>query len=192
MATHPRFFVSCAFEKRPRQYIVISTLFSHLSSATQFVRANDWPTIVAHVNSRDAHPLIQFIKYGFCGVAAFATHQVIWGALSTWMLPAIDSSIPKETRALNSTINNSIAVLFSTAVAYITNVLWVFTPGRHSRLVEIASFFGVGVISFGGGLLAGPWLIKVFGLNTLLAQLSMAFTSMLINFACRKFFIFKH
>ncbi|MBB5039664.1 GtrA family protein [Prosthecobacter dejongeii] len=167
-------------------------MISQLSSAAHFVRNNDWRTILAQVNSRDAHPLLQFIKYGICGLGAFITHQVIWVALSFWAFPSIDSSIPDETRALNSTISNSIAVLFSTAVAYVTNILWVFKSGRHSRAVEIASFFGIGVISFGGGLLAGPWLIKMFGLNTLVAQLSMAVTSVLINFVCRKFFIFKH
>lgn len=167
-------------------------MISQFSSAAHFVRNNDWRTVLAHVNSRDAHPLLQFIKYGICGAAAFATHQIIWVILSLTFFPSIDSSLSDETRAINSTISNSIAVLFSTAVAYITNILWVFKSGRHNRFVEIASFFGIGVISFGGGLLAGPWLIKEFGLNTLLAQLSMAFTSVLINFVCRKFFIFKH
>ncbi|SKA92727.1 Putative flippase GtrA (transmembrane translocase of bactoprenol-linked glucose) [Prosthecobacter debontii] len=167
-------------------------MISHFSSAAHFVRNNDWRTILAHVNSRDAHPLLQFIKYGICGVGAFATHQIIWVILSVTLFPSIDPSLSNETRALNSTISNSIAVFFSTAVAYITNVLWVFKSGRHNRLIEIASFFGIGIISFGGGLLAGPWLIKVFGLNTLVAQLSMAVTSVLINFVCRKFFIFKH
>jgi len=167
-------------------------MLSQLNSAAHFVRNNDWRTVMRQVNSRDAHPLLQFVKYGVCGVGAFATHQVIWVALSLWAFPSIDSSIPNETRALNSTISNSIAVFFSTAVAYVTNVLWVFKSGRHSRLVEMASFFGISVISFGGGLLAGPWLIQKFGLNTLLAQLSMAVTSVLINFVCRKFLIFKH
>lgn len=167
-------------------------MMSQFTAAARFVRTNDWRTILAHVNSRDAHPMLQFIKYGICGLGAFITHQVIWGVLSLWVLPCIDPAIPQETRALNSTINNSIAVLFSTAVAYITNILWVFKSGRHSRTVEILSFFGIGVISFAGGLMAGPWLIKAFGINTLVAQLSMAVTSVLINFVCRKFFIFKH
>ncbi|HCN79127.1 MAG TPA: hypothetical protein DIT13_18335, partial [Verrucomicrobiales bacterium] len=61
----------------------------------------------------------------------------------------------------------------------------------HSRTMEIVYFFAVGAISFAGGLAAGPWMIKVFGLNTLVAQLFMAVTSVLINFVCRKFFIFK-
>lgn len=169
----------------------MASLTSQLQSALQFIKSNDWRTVLAHVNSRDAHPMLQFIKYGICGLGAFITHQLIWLGLSLRFFPSIDSSLPDSTRALNSTISNSIAVVFSTAVAYVTNVLWVFKSGRHSRTVEIASFFSIGVISFAGGLMAGPWLIKTFGLNTLVAQLSMAVTSVLINFVCRKFFIFK-
>ena len=167
-------------------------MLSQLSSLSHFVRSNDWRTILAHVNSRDVHPLLQFIKYGICGLGAFITHQVIWLALSMWAFPSFGEGLSDSTRALNTTVSNSIAVLFSTAVAYVTNILWVFKSGRHSRLVEVASFFGIGAISFAGGLLAGPWLIQMYGISTALAQVSMAVTSVLINFACRKFFIFKH
>lgn len=169
----------------------MASLTSQIQSAFRFYKANDWRTVLAHVNSRDAHPLLQFIKYVVCGLAAFFTHQILWLALSLKFFPSIDPSLSDDTRALNSTISNSIAVVFSTAVAYVTNILWVFKSGRHSRRVEIASFFSIGFISFAGGLMAGPWLIKTFGLNTLVAQLSMAVTSVLINFVCRKFFIFK-
>jgi putative flippase GtrA len=141
---------------------------------------------------RDSHPFLQFVKYGFCGVAAFATHQIIWAILSTRFFPSFDSSIAQEVRATNSIISNCIAFLFSTTVAYITNILWVFTPGRHSRTAEIFYFFAISCISLIGGLLAGPWMIRVYGIHTLLAQLSMAVASVLINYVCRKFLIFKH
>ncbi|TDU68197.1 GtrA-like protein [Prosthecobacter fusiformis] len=167
-------------------------MFAQLSSLTQFVRDNDWRTILAHVNSRDAHPLLQFIKYGICGLGAFITHQLIWFPLSMWVFPAFDHSLPDATRAMNTAISNLIAVFFSTTVAYVTNIMWVFKSGRHSRTVEIASFFIISAISFSGGLLAGPWLIKVFGISTWIAQGSMAVTSVLINYVCRKLFIFKH
>lgn len=160
--------------------------------ALRYVRENSWSTIWKEVMRRDAHPFIQFCKYAACGLGAFFTHQAVWLAMSFWVFPCISSSIPDETRALNSTINNSVAVLFSTTLAYITNVCWVFTSGRHSRFLEVASFFGISLVSFGGGLLAGPWLIKEFGIHTIFAQISMAVTSMLINYVCRKFLIFKH
>lgn len=167
-------------------------MLSQLSSLSHFVRNNDWRTILAHVNSRDAHPLLQFIKYGICGLGAFITHQVIWFPLSMWVFPSFGEGLSDTTRAINTTISNSIAVVFSTTLAYLTNIKWVFTPGRHSRFVEVVSFFGIGAISFSGGLLAGPWLIKMYGISTALSQVSMAVTSVLINFVCRKFFIFKH
>lgn len=167
-------------------------MLSQLSSAAHFVRTHDWPTILAYVNSRDAHPLLQFIKYAICGLGAFIIHQLIWFPLSKWVFPSFGDSLTDTTRAINTTISNSIAVVFSTTVAYLTNIKWVFKAGRHNRFVEVASFFGIGVISFSGGLLAGPWLIKMYGISTGLAQLSMAVTSVLINFVCRKFLIFKH
>jgi putative flippase GtrA len=167
-------------------------MLSQIRAAAHFVRNNDKQTILAHVNSREAHPLIQFIKYGICGLGAFITHQLIWFPLSMWVFPSFGDSLTDTTRAINTAISNSIAVVFSTTVAYLTNIKWVFTSGRHSRTVEIASFFGIGVISFTGGLLAGPWLIQKFGIGTGLAQISMAVTSVLINFVCRKFLIFKH
>lgn len=167
-------------------------MLSQIRPAIQFVRENTWSTIWQEFSRRDAHPFLQFVKYGFCGLAAFITHQVIWYFLASRTFPAIDSAIPQDTRALNSTISNCIAGFFSTGVAYITNVIWVFTPGRHSRAAEIFYFFLISFISLLGGLLAGPWMIRVFGINTLLAQLSMVFASVLINYVCRKFFIFKH
>ena len=167
-------------------------MLSQISAAAQFVRTNKWSAILAYVNSREAHPFVQFCKYAVCGLGAFVTHQAIWVALSMWFLPAIDSSIPQDTRALNSTINNCIACFFSTGVAYVTNVLWVFTSGRHNRLLELLYFYFISAISLAGGLVAGPWMIKVYGISTILAQLSMVVASVLINYVCRKFFIFKH
>ena len=163
-----------------------------IAPALRFIRENDWPTIWREFNRKDAHPLLQFIKYGLCGGGAFVTHQTVWAVLSSTVYPAIASDIPQDVRALNSTINNCIAFVFSTSVAYVTNVLWVFTRGRHHRMLEIFYFFLISFVSLAGGLAAGPWLIKVYGINTLLAQLSMTVASVLINYVCRKFFIFKH
>lgn len=166
-------------------------MVKEITATARFIKHNDWATIRHAFLKKDAHPYLQFIKYVICGLAAFTTHQVVWLGVSMVFFPSIDSSIPQETRALNSGISNCIALIFSTVVAYLTNIRWVFTPGRHSRSLEIFYFFAVGAFSFAGGLAAGPWMIKIFGLNTLVAQLFMAVTSVLINFVCRKFFIFK-
>lgn len=166
-------------------------LLQQLGTAWHFVRNNDIRTILDRLLERDAHPAIQFLKYGFCGLGAFVAHQVVWIVFATWVFPALDSDLPDETRALNSTLSNAVAFLFSNAFAYMTNVLWVFTSGRHSRLWEFFYFTLISSISFGGGLAAGPALIALLGINSFVAQFTMAFTSAMINFVCRKFFVFK-
>jgi len=162
-----------------------------LADARRFFSENDWRTILARMNARDTHPMIQFIKYGICGVGALIVHQTIWGLCSVYWLPAIDSSIPQEVRALNSTYNNAIAFCFSTIFAYITNVLWVFTPGRHGRVKEFFYFTLAGTVGFVAGIVAGPLLIHKYGVNTVVAQGSLVIASVMVNFVCRKFFVFK-
>ncbi len=162
-----------------------------LLHAYRFIRENDVPTLLARLRERDTHPVLQFIKYVFCGAGAFAIHQAVWFALSVWMFPAIDSSIPQEVRAHHSMINNFIAGGLSTLFAYVTNVMWVFVPGRHHPFVEFLYFVGVSLIGLVGGMLAGPWLIHAFGIPTLLGQVLMAGVSMMINYICRKLFIFQ-
>ena len=39
--------------------------------------------------------------------------------------------------------------------------------------------------------MAGPWLVNQFGVPTNVAILTNLVTSMLLNFVCRKFFVFK-
>ncbi|MFO1482118.1 MAG: GtrA family protein [Verrucomicrobiaceae bacterium] len=143
------------------------------------------------MNARDTHPLIQFIKYGICGVGSLIVGQGIWLALSLWVWPALDNDLPKEVRALNSTYNNVIAFFFGNLFAYVTNTLWVFTPGRHHRVMEFIYFTLISTLGFVIGLAVGPMLIRVYGLNTLVAQMFLVVSSALVNFVCRKFFVFK-
>lgn len=168
-------------------------IFHLLGTAWRFLRSNDIPTIVERLKDRNAHPALQFIKYGVCGLGAFIAHQVVWFACAKWVFPAaLDHDISDEVRAWSSTLSNVVAFCFSNVFAYITNVLWVFTSGRHSRLREFLYFTMISSVSFAGGLAAGPVLIAQFGINSFIAQFTMAFTSALINFVCRKFFVFKH
>ena len=162
-----------------------------LASTRQFFRDNDWRTILARMNARDTHPLIQFMKYGICGVGSLIIGQGIWLALSIWVYPALDSGIPKEVRALHSTYNNMISFFFGNLFAYVTNSLWVFTPGRHHRVMEFIYFTLISTLGFVIGLSFGPLLIQIYGINTLLAQLMTVFSSVLVNYVCRKFFVFK-
>lgn len=135
--------------------------------------------------------MIQFIKYGICGVGALLVHQIIWTLGSAWCYPAIDSSIPQEVRAVHSLYNNVIASIFSNLFAYFSNVLWVFESGRHHWTKEFFYFSLISYSSLGIGLVAGPLMIHHYGIHTILAQAILVFVSVTVNFICRKLFIFK-
>jgi putative flippase GtrA len=168
-----------------------------LSDALQFLRENNLRTIIARMNARDTHPFIQFVKYVVCGVGATVVHQGLFYLLSYYVNPAADGMmvdgkpITAAMRYNNSLINNTLAFVPSVMFAYITNVLWVFTPGRHSRVVEFASFFGIAMVAFVVATLAGPKLIDLYSIPTWAAQGLFLVSSVLVNFVCRKFFVFK-
>ena len=122
---------------------------------------------------RDAHPLVQFIKYGICGGLATAVDVAITLVLAWKFLPALlpdeplvrffglqVAHVPEHIRAVNYAIDRSIAFLFSNLVAYVTNFIWVFEPGRHSRKKEIALFYAVSLVSVAVGTSIGSGLIN--------------------------------
>jgi len=168
-----------------------------LTAAFRFIRDNDWPTIWRAFTSRDAHPLLQFIKYGCCGLAAAITHNGILAILSTTVLPAgkgmiVDGQVLDEiVRNRHLLINNLLAWPFGTLVAYFLNIAFVFTPGRHSKLMEFVLFTVVSAIGFFPGIFVVNWLAGHLHLPSTIAQLGFVFTSVIVNFLCRKFIIFK-
>jgi putative flippase GtrA len=160
-------------------------------------------TILEGFMGRDAGPLVQFIKYGICGGLATGAHIVVFHLVAWKLFPALEKNdwavewfhLPiahhdNATRSRNSMIDNGIAFLFSNMVAYVANVLWVFHPGRHSRLVEIGLFYLVSGVSIVIGTSLMGWLIRRYGMRTTYAFCSNLVTALLINYAMRKFFIF--
>ncbi len=173
-------------------------MISLIRDGFQFVRQNDLPTVWSEFSKRDTHPLLQFVKYGLCGGLALITQLIVFYGLAYTVFPAIEGMIVEgqlisnDLRAKNATICNSFGFFFANLVAYFTNVLWVFQSGRHNRAVEFGLFTVVALIGFVAGLAGGPLLIKVFGISTHIAQLLFVVTSVIVNFLCRKFLIFKH
>ncbi len=151
----------------------------------------------------DYAALIQFIKYALAGGVAALTHITIFHFVAWKLFPCLGPDdhavrffrlsireVNDFSRARNSMIGNIIAFLFSNMVAYIINILWVFERGRHSLAIEILLFYLVsGVSAMIGTVLMGI-LIKRFGLLTTYAFASNIVTSVLINYAMRKYFIF--
>lgn len=160
--------------------------------------------IVKQFFQREAHPLVQFIKYGICGGVATLVDVLIFyflawkvfqavndtdivAQLLGWDVPVIDEAV----RSRNFVINSCIAFIFSNLTAYLLNFYWVFHPGRHKRHVEIGLFYLVSVVSIALGTFLGWVMITVFGMSTTASYLGKMIASLLINFVCRKYIVFK-
>jgi putative flippase GtrA len=147
--------------------------------------------------------LVQFIKYAISGGIATAAHILVFHLAAWKMFFALQPddwfarlfSLPVEelddaARSRNSMKSNGVAFVISNFVAYILNIYWVFVPGRHHWLVEIALFYLVSGIAIvlGTGLMG--LLIRRFGMLTTHAFGSNLLAALMINYAARKFFIF--
>ena len=164
--------------------------------------------VIAQFLRREAHPAIQFVKYGIAGGIATVTHIVAFFALSLWVFPAMlpDTGVDailvrwlnvempildEAVRQRHFMINNGLAFLLSNLVAYLINFHWVFHPGRHRRHVEIALFLVVSAVSLVIGVQIGVLIIRFLGATTTLSQLGNIVAAVLINYVCRKYIIFK-
>lgn len=96
-----------------------------------------------------------------------------------------------ETLARHTNQFNTAGFIPSTLLAYFTNRLLVFSPGRHRASVEFAIFCVISVLSYIGGMCGSDWLIKTFNMPSFIGSVGFGVSSALVNFVCRKFFIFK-
>lgn len=131
---------------------------------------------------------------GFRGLYDWLT--ATWPALAEqdWLATILVIDVPPIEEALrkrNYLINRTITAIFSNLAAYLLNRWFVFTPGRHSRGREVALFYSVAIISFIAGTAISYALIATVGVSTTVANLSNLVVAVLINYACRKFIVFK-
>lgn len=153
---------------------------------------------------REAHPFIQFIKYAMAGGLATVVDVVVFFLLSWLIIPALTTDdffarvlsldiapIDDATRSWHYVLNRIITFFFSNLTAYVANILWVFEPGRHSRWMEISLFYAVSGASFLIGTALGWALIHVLGLTTSVTYVVNMVVSLMINYAGRKYLIFK-
>lgn len=143
-----------------------------------------------YLKSKEAPFVVQFAKYGFCGVVATVSHTAMAWWFSQHWFPAFEGA-PKDVLKWNQIYANLWALPIGNAVAYATNAVWVFTGGRHGRWVEFALFSLINVISGVAGIFAGPFLRDALQTGWWVAQLMLIVTSALVNFVCRKFFVFQ-
>lgn len=148
--------------------------------------------------------LTQFVKYGLCGGLATVVDLAVFYALSLTVIPTLLPDDPlvqrlglsgpfvsEAVRARNYVLARAVAFVFSNLTAYVTNVLWVFEPGRHRRHVELGLFYLVSGFSLAAGTAVGWSLIHWGGLSTTVSLLANVVASTLINYACRKYLVFK-
>lgn len=153
---------------------------------------------------REASPLIQFIKYAMAGGLATVVDVVVFFLLAWLVIPALTpddffarffsldiAPIDDAVRSWHYVVDRIITFIFSNLTAYIANILWVFKPGRHNRWLELALFYAVSGASFLIGTALGWVLIHVFGLTTSVTYVVNMIVSLMINYAGRKFLIFK-
>ena len=160
-------------------------------------------------NGASAHPLVQFFKYGVVGGMATGVDMAVF-FLSAWFIfPALTESdlfvrlfgafgvavpvvdIDQGLRANRQFYDNIIAFFFSNTFCYIVNALWVFQPGRHSRLKEFGLFFAASGVSSGAGILIADVLVRMAGMQTSVSYIAKIVASVLINYVARKKFVFK-
>jgi putative flippase GtrA len=150
------------------------------------------------------HPGIQFLKYAFCGGCASVVDIVTFFLIAWLLFPALTEGdvfvrifhlqiepISESVRTVNFVIGSFIAFMISNMTAYILNVLFVFKSGKHSRWKELGLFYLVSGISIGIGVAVGALLINVFSFSTSSSYVAKAVSATLINYAARKFIIFK-
>ena len=154
--------------------------------------------------SHDSGPLMQFIKYGLSGGMATAVHIVIFQLAGWLLLPCLQEKdlfvrvfaielpvLTDAVRSRNAMIDNGMAFMISNFVAYTLNRLFVFKAGRHHWPIEIALFYAVSGVSMVLGTMLMGWLIRHYGMRTDFAFGANLVTALLINYAMRKFVIFK-
>ncbi len=164
--------------------------------------------IIKQFFQQEAHPIVQFIKYGIAGGVATVVQIFVFYSLSIWVFPCLTdgdmigdvlarwlpitpANIPDDTRALLFAVNTAIGFIFSNLACYIINILWVFKRGRHHWIVELLMFYAVSGFSLTIGTLLGSFSILIFGLHTTYSFLLQMFASLMINYVCRKYIIFK-
>lgn len=165
--------------------------------------------------SHEASPLVQFIKYGIAGGAATATHILVFFLAGWFLFPCLTqgdivvkflhltapiaanadeavNGMPFLThRALYALLCSTIGFVIANIFCYILNRLFVFKPGRHTWLVEFLLFFAASGLSLFLGTAIQTVLITHFGIQTTIAFGANMVSALLINYAARKFFIFK-
>lgn len=152
--------------------------------------------------------LIQFVKYAIVGGIATAVNVVTFYIMAFTAFPALTGNdqmvlllsrfadihvaeVTDAVRSVNAIYCNTAAFLTSNFVCYALNRMLVFAPGRHCIFVEAALFLMVSAVSFFVGTAGQTALIALLGVSTTIALAANIVAALAINYAMRKFVIFR-
>ena len=141
--------------------------------------------------SREAPFLIQFGKYGVCGVISVLVLLAVTWTSRALFPEAFAMTLDPDKRALHNSVVHFIAFVPSNFTAYALNRWLVFTPGRHSARKELTLFTIISLISFSIGEILPAWLVSTYNIPNAVADISFVVSSALVNFVCRKFLVFE-
>jgi putative flippase GtrA len=152
----------------------------------------------------DVHPVVQFIKYGIVGGMATGVHITAFFLCGWFLFPCLTQNditvrllgltapaVSEAMRTWHAAFCNAIAFTLSNTVCYLLNRLFVFKPGRHHWALEFLFFFGASGVSLTIGTAVQTFLISHHGMQTTYAFGANLVSALLINYAMRKYVIFK-
>ena len=164
----------------------------------------DFGQLLGDFLSRDASPLVQFIKYALAGGIATAAHILTFFLIGFFLFPCVNKEdvlvrlfrlkapdVDEALRARHAVYSNVCAFFVSNTVCYVINRMFVFQPGRHSLLVEFLLFLVVSAVSMAIGTTVMGELIKRLRMQTTYAFGANLISSLAINYVMRKFFVFQ-
>ncbi len=149
--------------------------------------------MLSFLKNRDLPVHWQFVKYGLCGgLGAFTMFGVV--AIIHFGYPDfVDAKQLTQAELLrNTNIINTLAFIPSNIVTYFLNRSFVFNSGRHSTWVEFWSFMAIAFISFLAGTAGTAFVMKSFEVPSIVGTLAFTVPSVLVNFICRKYVVFKN
>lgn len=148
--------------------------------------------------------LWQVFKYGVIGVLATIVNLVVAEVCAAFIWPCLGTEdlfvkylglravdISDAARAVLAVYCNLVGFFVANVICWLLNRKYVFTPGRHHWLVEYALFLGGSGFAIACGSAAIWALVRFQGMQTTYSFVVNVLVSVAINFAVRKFFVFK-
>jgi len=163
-------------------------IIDEINKAWSFYRAKGLKEVLF---SLEAPFLIQFGKYGVCGViSALVFTLAIF--LGEYLAPQyFTSDLPLQQIAWNTAALHLIVFLPSNTFTYMLNRWFVFRSGRHSPRKEFMLFTLISLISFILGEIIPFWLINHSDLPRPAIHLAFIVAVAIANYTCRKLFVFE-